>query len=99
MDDNSAGPGPPASKTQNAAEKEETAVMNSSTTHSPSQAPTMPFGKFKGTPLDQLTDEYLLWLGTLNDLRHPLLGHVLREMGRRLVEKDRQPATRETGHE
>lgn len=54
-------------------------------------APLMPFGKFKGTPLDQLSDEYLLWIGTLDDLRHPLLGHVLREMGRRLAE--RQPVT------
>ena len=52
-------------------------------------SPLMPFGKFKGTPLNQVSDEYLLWLGTLNDLRQPLLGHVLREMGRRLA--DRQP--------
>jgi hypothetical protein len=52
----------------------------------------MPFDKFRGTPLDQLTDEYLLLVSTLNDLRQPLLGHVLKEMGRRLAEKDRQPA-------
>jgi len=49
--------------------------------------PLMPFGKFKGTPLADLPDEYLLWLGCLDDLRQPLLGHVLREMGRRLSER------------
>jgi uncharacterized protein (DUF3820 family) len=49
--------------------------------------PVMPFGKFKGTPIDQLTDEYLCWISTLNDLRQPLLGHVLAEMGRRLAER------------
>ena len=49
--------------------------------------PLMPFGKFKGTPLANLPDEYILWLGCLDDLRQPLLGHVLREMGRRLSER------------
>ena len=49
--------------------------------------PLTPFGKFKGTPLADLPDEYLLWLGCLDDLRQPLLGHVLREMGRRLAER------------
>jgi len=49
--------------------------------------PLMPFGKFNGTPLADLPDEYLLWLGLLDDLRQPLLGHVLREMGRRLSER------------
>jgi hypothetical protein len=41
--------------------------------------------------LEDVPDEYLLWLGTLNDLRNPLLTHVLHEMARRLTEKDRQP--------
>lgn len=54
--------------------------------------PIMPFGKFKGTPLDQLSDECLLWVGTLNDLRQPLLGNALREMGRRLAERQPVPA-------
>lgn len=45
----------------------------------------MPFGKCKGTPLTELTNDYLLWLGCLNDLRQPLLGRVLQEMGRRLA--------------
>lgn len=48
------------------------------------QAPLMPFGKFKGQPIRQIPDQYLLWLGCLNDLRQPLLGDVLHEMGRRL---------------
>lgn len=60
--------------------------------------PLMPFGQFKGTPLDQLPHDYLLWLSGLNDLRPPLLGHVLREMGRRLAERHRQPEKRETVH-
>lgn len=55
--------------------------------------PTMPFGQHRGEPLDQLPNDYLLWLSTLNDLRQPLLGHVLKEMGRRLAEKDRHAAT------
>jgi len=49
--------------------------------------PTVPFGLYKGKPLDELPDDYLLWLGCLDDLRQPLLGHVLREMGRRLAER------------
>lgn len=52
----------------------------------PAGGPLMPFGKFKGTPLAELSDDYLLWLGCLDDLRQPLLGHVLKEMSRRLSE-------------
>lgn len=47
--------------------------------------PTAPFGVHKGKPLDEIPDDYLLWLGCLDDLRQPLLGHVLREMSRRLA--------------
>jgi uncharacterized protein (DUF3820 family) len=47
----------------------------------------MPFGLHKDKPLAEIPDEYLLWLGCLDNLRHPLLGHVLREMGRRLAER------------
>jgi uncharacterized protein (DUF3820 family) len=50
-------------------------------------SPQMPFGLHKGEPLATLPDEYLLWVGCLDDLRQPLLGHVLREMGRRLAER------------
>jgi uncharacterized protein (DUF3820 family) len=66
-------------------------VMNFSKAHSPTQAPTMPFGKHKGTLLEELPSEYLLWLGCLDTLRQPLLGHVLREMARRIMELENQP--------
>ena len=72
--------------------------MNSSKSHSPTQAPTMPFGKVKGTPLEELPSEYLLWVGCLDDLRQPLLGHILKEMARRMMEMDRQPEKRESVH-
>jgi uncharacterized protein (DUF3820 family) len=65
-------------------------------TTQPPQSPLMPFGAFKGSRLDQLPADYLLWLSTLNDLRQPLLGHVLREMGRRMMEVDQHLAP--SGH-
>jgi hypothetical protein len=46
--------------------------------------PTMPFGKHRGIPLAELPNEYLVWLGCLDDLRQPLLKHVLHELCRRL---------------
>ena len=58
---------------------------------SPGHGPVMPFGKHKDTPLEELPTEYLLWLGCLDDLRQPLLGHVLREMGRRLAASEARP--------
>lgn len=57
-----------------------------------STSPTMPFGAHKGMRLDQIPVDYLLWVACLDDLRQPLLGHVLREMGRRIVEMDQQAA-------
>jgi hypothetical protein len=66
--------------------------MNTSKPQSHTQAPVMPFGKHRGTPLEDLPAEYLLWLGCLPDLRQPLLGAVLREMGRRIVEQDQHAA-------
>lgn len=65
--------------------------MTSLEMSTPGTAPRMPFGKLKGTPLDELPSEYLLWLGCLDDLRQPLLGAVLREMGRRLAAHEAQP--------
>jgi len=56
------------------------------------RGPAMPFGLHKGKPLAEIPDEYLLWLGCLDNLRPPLLGHVLREMGRRLAERPRSGA-------
>lgn len=58
----------------------------------------MPFGAHKGTPLTQLPSDYLLWVGGLNDLRQPLLGQILREMGKRIVELEQQPERREPVH-
>lgn len=58
----------------------------------PQGSPLMPFGKYKGSMLKDLPSEYLLWLGCLPDLRQPLLGAVLHEMGRRIVEMDQQTA-------
>jgi uncharacterized protein (DUF3820 family) len=64
-------------------------------TTSPIKAgPLMPFGKFRGTPIAELSDEYLLWLGCLDDLRQPLLGHVLKEMARRLTERPQADGVR-----
>jgi uncharacterized protein (DUF3820 family) len=54
--------------------------------------PRMPFGKHKGCLLTDLPAEYLLWIGCLPDLRQPLLGAILREMGRRIVAMDQQAA-------
>lgn len=47
--------------------------------------PRMSFGKFKGVPLTELPDEYLLWVGCLSDLRPPLLPLILDEMARRIA--------------
>jgi len=52
----------------------------------------MPFGKFRGSRLRDLDPDYLLWVALLPDLRQLLLGHVLREMGRRIMAMDQQLA-------
>lgn len=69
------------------------------TQQSPTQAapdvPRMPFGKHKGVPLTDLPPDYLLWVGLLPDLHQPLLGHILREMGRRIMELEPHAATAE----
>jgi Putative quorum-sensing-regulated virulence factor len=41
---------------------------------------TMPFGKYRGTPIEELPDGYLHWLSTLSDLREPLLSAVAYEL-------------------
>jgi hypothetical protein len=43
----------------------------------------MPFGRYRGALLDQLPDDYLAWLLTLDDLREPLRSAVAREANRR----------------
>jgi len=45
----------------------------------------IPFGKFKGTPLEELPAQYLVWLSQLDDLRDPLRGAVVVELGRRVL--------------
>ena len=61
-------------------------------TGSPASEPLMPFGKFRGSRLRDLDPDYLLWVALLPDLRQLLLGHVLREMGRRIMAMDQQLA-------
>ncbi len=43
----------------------------------------MPFGKYRGWPLDELPDTYLDWLASLDNLREPLRSAVYREQDRR----------------
>jgi len=44
----------------------------------------MPFGRHKGTPLEALPPDYVVWLSTL-DLRDPLRSAVVVELGRRVL--------------
>jgi hypothetical protein len=68
-----------------------TEPMNLGNYGAPHHGPVMPFGRHRGTPLAELPNEYLVWLGCLDDLRQPLLRHVLHEMGRRLAAHEAQP--------
>jgi len=45
---------------------------------------TMPFGKFRGTPIRELPDDYINWLLSLDDLRDPLAGAIAAEHNRRV---------------
>jgi hypothetical protein len=45
-----------------------------------SQVSRMPFGKYKGTPLSAVPDDYLLWLAAREDLRDPLCSAIAHEL-------------------
>lgn len=44
---------------------------------------TMPFGRYKNTPITDLPTDYLRWLADLPDLREPLASEVEAEVHRR----------------
>jgi putative quorum-sensing-regulated virulence factor len=44
----------------------------------------MPFGKFRGTALEDLPAHYIVWLSR-RDLRDPLRARVVEELGRRVL--------------
>jgi hypothetical protein len=52
----------------------------------------MPFGKFKGTPLEELEDGYLAWLHKADNLFPPLRKAVDAEYARRFAESGPPPA-------
>ena len=56
----------------------------------------MPFGKFKGTPLEELPVDYLCWLAQL-DLREPLRRAVVSELVRRVLTPQPELIPQETG--
>jgi hypothetical protein len=47
----------------------------------------MPFGQFKGKLLSELSDDYLMWLLCLDDLKDPLLSAIGLETDRRMAVK------------
>ena len=48
----------------------------------------MPFGRYRGLPLNAIPSDYLAWLLSLDDLRQPLRGCVWREAVRRGLARD-----------
>jgi hypothetical protein len=48
----------------------------------------MPFGKFKGIPIEVLPDAYLHWLSGLEDLREPLRSAIYCEWRKRFDDED-----------
>jgi hypothetical protein len=57
----------------------------------PASAVRMPFGKYKGTLVGALPDDYLYWLATREDLRDPLRAAVRRECRMRSQALDTPP--------
>lgn len=51
----------------------------------------MPFGKHRGTPLQELPEDYLHWLGSLEDLRDPLTRWIREELEARESDAFRPP--------
>lgn len=56
----------------------------------------MTFGKFKGYCLDDLPDDYLIWLTSI-ELRHPLSYYVSAEIFRRRLEPNHREEPRAIG--
>lgn len=56
----------------------------------------MPFGKFKGTPLEELPADYLCWVAQL-DLREPLRRAVVTELVRRVLTPQHELFPQEAG--
>ena len=53
----------------------------------------MPFGKFKGAAVEDLPADYVVWLSQL-ELREPLRGAVVVELGRRVLGQTRAAGRR-----
>jgi hypothetical protein len=49
----------------------------------------VPFGKFKGTLLEDLPAHYIVWLSRLENLRDPLRARVVEELGRRVLRQSK----------
>jgi len=53
----------------------------------------MPFGKYRGSDLEELPDSYVLWLSANVQLREPLLSGIWEELQERGLEVDQRPTT------
>jgi uncharacterized protein (DUF3820 family) len=53
----------------------------------------MPFGRYRGSCLNELPDGYLIWLAENVELREPLLSGVLMEFKERGLTMDQRPTT------
>jgi hypothetical protein len=45
----------------------------------------MPFGRYRGTALEDLPAHYVVWLSRLENLRDPLRARVVADLGRRVL--------------